>query len=77
MGEPHLAWSFNRDGEVSPELVAERDRAMGVDTAEVRRRRDELRPLARPQEGVDALHGAFPGPVSPIPGVEAAEAPTR
>ena len=32
-GEARLAWSFNRDGEARPELVAERDRRLGIDTA--------------------------------------------
>ena len=69
LGEPMLAWSFNRDGEALPGLVEDRDRRMGVSTAERREARQDLVPLARPQEGVDALKDAFPGPTSPIPGV--------
>lgn len=69
LGEPMLAWSFNRDGEVDPKLPAERDRRMGVDSAEKRRERQDLTPLARPQSGVDALAGKFPRPTRPVPGV--------
>lgn len=69
LGPAHLAWSFNRDGEALPSLIARRDRELGVSTLETRRERAELRPLARPQYGVDALKGQFDGPVSDIPGV--------
>lgn len=72
LGPPHLAWSFNRDGEAQPGLVEARDRRMGIDTTARRRARDDLRPLAHPQEGVDALRGRFGRPTQPIPGVEAA-----
>ncbi len=67
-GPPKLAWSFNRDGETRPGLVEQRDRRMGVDSAEKRRERAELRALARPQSGVDDLKAAFPN-ARPIPGV--------
>lgn len=69
LGEPMLAWSFNRDGEARPDLVESRDRRMGIDTEERRRSRQDLVPLARPQSGVDALQDRFPGPTQPIPGV--------
>jgi hypothetical protein len=72
LGPPHLAWSFNREGEARPGLVEARDRRMGIDTTARRRARDDLRPLAHPQEGVDALRGRFGRPTQPIPGVEAA-----
>ena len=68
-GDPDLAWSFNRDGEAMPGLVEARDRAIGIDSAETRRKRADLVPLARPQSGVDVLHGKFPRPTRPIPGV--------
>jgi hypothetical protein len=42
---------------------------MDIETAEKRREREELRSLARPQAGVDALKGAFDRPTSDIPGV--------
>lgn len=71
MGPPMLAWSFNRDGEDQPGLVANRDRTLGINTAEVRQSRQDLVSLAKPQEGVDALKGRFGRPTKDIPGVTA------
>ena len=68
LGPAMLAWSFNRDGEAKPGLVEQRDRKMGIDTAEKRRQRADLRALARPQSGVDDLKAAFPQ-ARPLPGV--------
>lgn len=68
LGPALLAWSFNRDGEARPGLVEERDRKLGVNTAQKRRQRADLQPLARPQSGVDDLRGAFPQ-ARDIPGV--------
>lgn len=77
-GPAMLAWSFSRDGEIEPGLVQERDRALGVNTEATRKARQGLIPLARPQFGVDALHGTFPRPTRSIPGVvEAARQPPR
>lgn len=67
-----LMWSFNHDGECDPALETHRAEAMGIDTAEVRRRRQELQDRAEPQRGVDALRGSFTG-TAPLPGVEDAE----
>jgi hypothetical protein len=69
LGEPRLAWSFSRFGEARPGLVEDRDGRMDIDTEERRQARQDLLPLAHPQEGVDALKGQFPGPTRPIPGV--------
>ncbi len=69
LGEPRLAWSFNRDGEAKPGLIEARDRRLGVSTARTREKRGELRESARPQHGVDVLKGAFDRPVHDIPGV--------
>lgn len=69
LGEPALAWSFNRFGEAREALIDERDRTTGIDTEARRKARQDLLPLARPQAGVDALKGKFPGPTRPIPGV--------
>jgi Protein of unknown function (DUF1264) len=69
LGEPVLAWSFNRFGEANPVLVAERDQRMGIDTEQVRQQRQDLVPLAHPQAGVDVLKSAFGRPTRPIPGV--------
>jgi Protein of unknown function (DUF1264) len=68
LGEPMLAWSFNRDGEARPELIEKRRRQMGVDDQAKRRDRQDLAPLARPQSGVDALRSRFPA-ATPVPGV--------
>lgn len=67
-GPAMLAWSFNRDGEADPQMVATRDGKMDISTAQLRNDRQDLLPLARPQEGVDALLSAFPQ-AQPIPGV--------
>jgi hypothetical protein len=76
-GNPELAWSFNRDGEAAPGLVEGRDRAIGIDSAETRNKRADLVPLARPQSGVDVLHGKFPRPTRSIPGVTELGSGTR
>jgi hypothetical protein len=68
-GKAMLAWSFNRDGEVHPDLVTARDKAIGVDSAEKRRQRQDLVSMAKPQMGVDALKGSFGRPTRDIPGV--------
>ncbi|MBJ6978359.1 MULTISPECIES: OBAP family protein [unclassified Luteimonas] len=72
LGPAALAWSFNRDGELDPALLAERDRRMDIDTGERRESRRELRDLARPQSGVDALREHFPK-ATPIDGVQEAQ----
>jgi Protein of unknown function (DUF1264) len=69
LGEPVLAWSFNRFGEDAPGLVDSRDERMGISAEERREQRQELVDLAHPQEGVDALQDAFGRPTQPIPGV--------
>jgi hypothetical protein len=69
LGEPALAWSFNRFGEAAPGLVESRDERMGISTEDRRRHRQDLVDMAHPQEGVDALHGQFQRPTEPIPGV--------
>lgn len=50
-------------------MVAARDNAIGLNTAEARERRQEFVPLARPQGGVDAMAGQFPRAKQPPPGV--------
>jgi hypothetical protein len=69
LGMPMLAWSFNRDGEERPGMLAERDRKLGTDTGKKRRGRQDLMPLARPQEGADALKDKFERATQPIAGV--------
>lgn len=60
LGSPHLAWSFNHDGEADPALIQRRDRKMHLDTAKERNDRQDMVPLAHPQWGVDDLKGKFP-----------------
>lgn len=55
LGPAQLAWSFNRDGEAKPGMVEARDKRMGLNTADARRRRADWAALARPQGGVDAM----------------------
>lgn len=68
LGPAALAWSFNRDGEVDPALLADRDRRTGIDSAQRRQAREDLRALAHPQAGIDTLQHHFPD-ATPIPGV--------
>lgn len=65
VGKPLLAWSYNRDGEAPAGLVEERDRRMGIDSAENRRERASLASEAKPQRGVDALRDQLRGTVAP------------
>jgi hypothetical protein len=69
LGDPMLAWSFSRDGEILPGLLDRRDKEMNVDTDRVRANRADLQNLARPQLGVDDLKGKFGRPGQDIPGV--------
>ena len=59
-GPPHLAWSFNHDGEVPVDLLRSRDERMSTNTQRRRENRAGLASLARPQSGVDVLAGSFP-----------------
>jgi hypothetical protein len=68
IGEPKLAWSYNRDGEMPQSLATERDERMKVDTAEKKQERAELSSLAKPQQGVDAMKNELGGGDAP-PGV--------
>jgi hypothetical protein len=69
LGPAMLAWSFNRDGELQPELLQRRDDSMHIDSTAKRKKRADLRPLAKPQSGVDDLKGKFGRPAQDIPGV--------
>ncbi|MCY7380695.1 MAG: OBAP family protein [Gemmatimonadaceae bacterium] len=60
LGPPHLQWSFNRDGEANPEMVAARDQRMKLNTADARKDRTSMAADAQPQGGVDAMKGKFP-----------------
>jgi hypothetical protein len=69
LGQPKLAWSFNHDGEAKPGLVEQRDQTLGMNSREIRQERQEIVTLAKPQRGVDALKGKFPGATTSITGV--------
>ena len=69
LGDPMLAWSFNRDGEDLPGLVEERDKKMDLNSAETRKKRADLQKIAKPQSGVDDLKSEFGRPTRDIPGV--------
>lgn len=69
LGEPMLAWSFNRDGEAMPGLVEKRDKTMDLNSAQTREDRADLQSIAKPQSGVDDLKGKFGRPVQDIPAV--------
>lgn len=58
LGEPSLLWSFNADGEVNPQLVADRRRRLEIEDRRAQRR--DFVPQARAQRGVDALATSFP-----------------
>lgn len=77
LGEPMLAWSFNRDGEAHSELVETRDQRMEIDSQKTRHERAEFTDLARPQSGVDALNGQFSRPTQAVQGVEDKDAAGR
>lgn len=77
LGPAMLAWSFSREGEVIPALVAKRDQRMKIRTEDIRRQRADLQKLARPQHGVDDLKGKFARPTKDIPGVQAAAPPAK
>jgi hypothetical protein len=69
VGPPHLAWSFNFDGEALPGLIEQRDTRMDFDSADERRDRSDLASLARPQGGVAAMAGRFPNAKPPMAGI--------
>jgi hypothetical protein len=69
LGKPMLAWSFNHDGEAKPGLVEQRDKTMDLNTNEIRRERQDLVSLAKPQEGINALAAQFSGLTKSIAGV--------
>jgi hypothetical protein len=69
LGAPQLAWSLNRDGEAVPGLAENMQKRLDVDAAKKRASREDLRKLANPQEGVDALHGKFKRETKELSGV--------
>ncbi len=55
LGEPQLAWSFNRDGEALPGLIERMEKRVDVDVSKKRSSRQDLKSRANPQEGEGAL----------------------
>ena len=55
LGEPKLAWSFNRDGEALPGLIERMEKRVDVDVSKKRSSRQDLKSRAKPQEGEGAL----------------------
>lgn len=69
-GKPMLMWSINRYGELEDRFVKSRDARLGIDTNEISKSRQDLLPLAKPQQGVDDMKAMFGGTeLKPIPGV--------
>lgn len=75
LGEPRLMWSFNRFHELDDAMLAERNRAYGVDEGKKIEEREELAAAAHPQRGVDSLRDAFAEADGRPPGVVDADAP--
>ncbi|WP_437622203.1 OBAP family protein [Sorangium sp. So ce1151] len=71
VGEPLLAWSYNRDGEMPAALVEARDKRAEISTAEKRKERADLAAVANPQRGVDDLKSRFPNATGAPEGVRA------
>lgn len=70
LGVPMLMWSFNRNGELDEKFIQDRDARFDINTAEIGKSRQDLKPLAKPQEGVDDMKNMFKGSdLKPIPGV--------
>lgn len=70
LGEPMLMWSFNRKGELQEKFIKDRDSRFNFNTSEIAARRQDLKPIAKPQEGVDDMKDMFNGPkIEAIPGV--------
>jgi hypothetical protein len=71
IGSPMLAWSYNRDDEAPPDLVAARDQRMHVDTSAKRKQRADLASRAKAQMGTDAVHANPPVKGATAPAVHA------
>jgi hypothetical protein len=60
LGNPKLAWSFNHDHEINQSFLNKRDDDFKISTKKKQKEREDLIPLARPQEGVNDLLSFFP-----------------
>lgn len=59
-GDAILAWSFNQDGQVKPELQNNRDAVMRINSDQKRIERENMSKIANPQAGVNLLQNKFP-----------------
>jgi Protein of unknown function (DUF1264) len=61
MGEPLLMWSATRDGQISDELLADRDRKMKISTPAKRKRRSVFGPVPQidPPKSLESLGRQF------------------
>jgi hypothetical protein len=57
LGEPLLMWAATKDGQVSADDLARRDKQLGVDTAAIRKRRAYLGPVPQiePPKSIDEV----------------------
>ncbi len=57
MGEPLLMWAATKDGQISANLLAGRDKLLKISTPEIRKRRSYLGPVPQvdPPKSVDSL----------------------
>lgn len=69
LGEPMLAWTFNRDGEALPGLGEGREKRMSIDSAKLQHKRADFGPLVLPQSGVDDLEGKIPSTTVDFTGI--------
>jgi len=57
MGEPLLMWSASKDGQISDEILAERDKRLKVSTKDIRKRREYIGPVPQiePPKSLDDI----------------------
>lgn len=58
-GEPKLAWSITKEGELKQELVDERDQKLGIDTKKKLEARQSLQALADTEGASDSAHSVM------------------
>lgn len=73
LGDPRLMWSFNRFDELDGEMLADRNKAFGVDQRKKMKQREDMVEDAHPQQGVNALKEAFPNADGRPPGVRSCD----
>lgn len=70
MGEPLLMWSYTKDGQIDPDLLAGRDRRLQVSTPKIRKRRSALGPVPQvePPKSVDDIGRQWTNEGPDVPG---------